>query len=72
MIIPAKYDFCSSFENGVAAVNLNNKRGFINKAGKEIVPLMFDNIERLEDGRLKCTLAGEVRYFDNLGNRLTE
>ena len=37
-----KYDCVCDFEEGLAAVCLNGKWGFIDKTGKEVIPLKYD------------------------------
>ena len=48
LIVPLKYDRIDNFYEGMAAVYLNNKLGFIDKAGKEVIPPVYD--VRLLDG----------------------
>ena len=44
IVIPAKYDFASIFEQNVARVKLNNKWGLINKQGEEVISIKYDEI----------------------------
>ena len=46
----AKYDSVKDFQDGKAIVELNNKYGFIDKTGKEIVPLIYDYVEDFNEG----------------------
>lgn len=41
--IPCKYNFVSRFSEGLAAVYLNNKWCFIDKAGKLVISLKYEN-----------------------------
>jgi hypothetical protein len=41
--ISIKYEFAEYFSEGYALVMLNNKYGFIDIKGKEVIPLIFDN-----------------------------
>ena len=42
-----KYDYPVNFDKyGLAAVRLNGKVGFINQAGREVFPVIYDGIER--------------------------
>ena len=43
-IILPKYESANSFSDGLAAVQLNNKWGFVNKTGKEVTPLKYDDV----------------------------
>ena len=38
----SKYDRCSDFEEGLAAICIDNKYGFINEDGNEVIPLIYD------------------------------
>ncbi len=40
--IPCKYDEAGNFSEGLAAVKLDGKWGFIDKTGKEVVPCKYD------------------------------
>ena len=42
--IPVKYDYTGDFREGLAAVKLNGKYGFINKSGNVVIPLKYDNV----------------------------
>ena len=42
MSVVLKYDRCSDFEEGLAAVCIDSKYGFINEDGNEVIPLMYD------------------------------
>ena len=48
IVIPAKYDFASIFENNVARVKLDEKWGLINIQGEEITPFKYDFIEPID------------------------
>jgi hypothetical protein len=41
-IIPGKYQFVSGFCNGLAAIKLDNKWGYVDKNNKIVVPIQFD------------------------------
>lgn len=47
-----KYDYVSEFENGLAIVGKNNKYGVIDKIGKEIVNIKYEDkcLKRFENG----------------------
>ena len=45
-----KYDFVGKFENGFAAVCINNKWGFIDTSGKEIIEIKYDGCHNFENG----------------------
>lgn len=43
-----KYDTASSFYQGIALVSKNGKYGYINKAGKEVIPLKYSFLTEFE------------------------
>jgi hypothetical protein len=51
--IPITYKWCSSFENGYAAVmGFNEKMGLIDEYGNMIEPMVHDNIDFISDGNI--------------------
>lgn len=42
LLTEAKYEAAEPFNDGLARVKLNGKYGFINKQGKEVIPLKYD------------------------------
>ena len=44
IVIEPKYDYAEDFVDGLAAVELNGKYGFIDRAGKVVVPIIYDSI----------------------------
>ena len=40
-MVQAKYDMAYSFSQGLAAVGINTKSGYIDTKGKEIIPLKY-------------------------------
>lgn len=66
-ITQPKYNYLWNFEEGIAYVKLNNKVGFINKLGKEILPIQFDKAQPFEKGYAAVTLGSEVSVIDKSG-----
>ena len=55
-----KYDEVRAFpEDGLARVKLDNKWGFINKTGEEVIPLQYDDADYFKDGVAKVKLGDE-------------
>lgn len=53
------YRYINKFHDGLAAVSLNNKWGFINTQGKLVIPLIFDDVSDFKNG--KATIQQQVR-----------
>ncbi len=54
----------------MAVVGVDNKYGFINKMGKPITPLIYENARFFEDGMAKVLKDGEMKYVDINGKEL--
>jgi hypothetical protein len=65
-----KYDLIFYFQEGLAMVKLNEKHGYIDPTGQEIIPLQFDDTSNFENGTAKVTRNGEKFYIDKQGNRI--
>ena len=50
MVIPCKYDKAFDFHNGLAAVKLNEKWGYIDKTGVIAVPFKYDKANFFLEG----------------------
>ena len=72
VIVLPKYDNARSFSEGLAAVKLNGKYGFIDKTGKEIIPLIYDNVWvwDFNEGLAKVKLNGKWFYIDKNGKEI--
>jgi hypothetical protein len=67
-----RYDYTGKFVDELAAVYLNNKWGFIDKTGKEIVPVKYDGVSKLGfiDGVAYVKLQSKWGYVDRDGNEI--
>jgi hypothetical protein len=67
-----KYDWVGVFSEGLVPVRLNGKYGFVNKTGKEIVPLKYDfarDFNQDLQGLAIVKLNDKCHYIDKKGNR---
>jgi hypothetical protein len=53
-----KYDWVDDFHNGRAVVKLNQKYGFVDLDGNEVVPPKYDNVGYFKDGRAVIIFMG--------------
>ena len=51
-----KYDDVTYFDEGLSLVLLNNKYGFINKQGQEVIPLIYDDVYYFNKGLTQVKL----------------
>ena len=64
------------FKDGLAKVKINNKFGFINKMGKEVIPVIFSKVGDFHDGLVWVQIDGNgttrephFKYLDKNGNQ---
>ena len=63
-----KYDFKSEFdEEGFALVSLKGKAGFIDKSGKEVIPLIYDEAVAFSEGLATVELNGKNGFINRKG-----
>ncbi len=67
-----KYDGATVFSaDGLAAVKLNGKWGYVNTKGDVIIPFQYDNIVMaFSFGEAKVTLNGRTFYIDKTGKEV--
>ena len=58
------YDVASEFYEGIAIVGKNDKYGFIDKTGKEIIPLKYDKVQYFSEGLAAVKIGGKWGYID--------
>jgi len=56
----------SDFYDGLAAVTLNEKIGFIDKTGKEIIPFMYDWVSGFSDGFAVVNVGAKDIYVGGM------
>ena len=71
VIVPPTYDEARSFDNEAAIVSFNNRFGIINTKGEIKVPIIFDDVQKIND-KLYITKIGDKRtLIFNDGTALT-
>ena len=69
--IPAIYDKCRDFSEGLAAVKLNGKWGFIDAKGNEIVTPQYDSVDNFKRGFARVSLKMQYGVINNQGKNIT-
>ena len=54
-----KYNSVGKFNDGLALVSLNGKYGYINEAGEEVIPLIYDYSRDFSEGRACVSVYGK-------------
>jgi hypothetical protein len=67
-VVQPQYDAIGMFEeNGLAAVKIDNKWGFIDLDGKQAIPLRFERVSRWAEGLAAVQENGNPGYIDVTG-----
>ena len=67
MVIPCQFEDARDFSEGLAAVKLNGKWGYINKTGEIIIPCQFDYARDFSEGLASVELNDKCGYIDKSG-----
>ncbi|MCL2510805.1 MAG: WG repeat-containing protein [Bacteroidales bacterium] len=67
LVIPCKYDWAYPFSEGLAAVNHNGKRGYIDATGREVIPCKYERGEHFHEGLVAVRLNGKWGYINKIG-----
>ena len=58
------------FSDGLAVVELNDKCGYIDKTGREVIPLIYDNAYSFSNGLAVVALNGKYGFIDETGREV--
>lgn len=66
-VIKPIYDEAKPFENGLGKVGRNNKEGYVNRAGEEVIPVKYDYVYFENDSLINCSdrSDGITDYYTN-------
>ena len=64
----SKYNYVGEFSEGFINVKLNDKYGFVDQQGKEVVPLKYDDAFSFHEGLARVKLNGKKGYVDKEGH----
>ena len=66
----AKALLFAAFSDGVAAVCMNGKWGFIDREDKMVVPLKYDKVRKFKDGMAAVRIDGKWGFVDRTGKEI--
>ena len=74
VVVPfGRYEIKSSFSEGLAAVTINGKCGYIDKTGEILIPAIYRSAHRFKDGYALVSFSEHVLGFiDKQGNMVIE
>ncbi len=64
------YDGVACLGEGLARVKLNGKWGYINKIGKEVIPLKYDYLYAFREGLAEAELNKKWGFIDRTGKEI--
>ena len=64
MIIPFGYDNAWMHFEGLARVEVDDKWGFINKEGNEVIPCLFDDAGDFSEGFARVKLGDKWGFIE--------
>ncbi len=67
IIVRPQYDSAKGFKEGLAAVKLNGKWGFIDKTGKVVIPFQFSEAWSFAEGLAAVKLNGKLGFISKSG-----
>ena len=64
------YRYVSGFSEGFAQVAKDGKYGFVDKTGKEVVPLIYDSVENFSEGLAQVEKDSKYGFVDQTGKEV--
>ena len=71
IIVPHIYERVFSFSDGLALVIKNNRYGYIDNNGNEVIPPQYDNAFRFSGGFARVAQNGLYTFIDKTGTEIT-
>lgn len=65
----SRYERTSDYEEGLALVYSNGKYGFIDRNGREVIPLQFDEAKSFKDGKAEVSKNGRKFFINKEGKQ---
>ena len=64
------YDYVCEYSEGLASVEINGKRGFIDKSGTKVIPCKYDEAWYFSEGLAEVKLNGKYGFVDKSGTEV--
>ena len=68
IVINKAYNDAFSFYEGFACVKKDDKEGFIDKSGNEVIPCIYDSTGSFFEGLANVKMSGKYGFIDKSGN----
>ena len=69
-MISAQFENADEFSEGFAAVKINGKWGYINKAGHLVIEPKLDRVYSFQHGLALIRVGNQLEYIDKTGKPL--
>lgn len=66
-LISGKYSYQNEFKNGLCAVKINKKWGFINAKGELVIDTLFDKVESFNEGLCAVKINNKCGFINTKG-----
>lgn len=70
IVIEPKFEYASSFKEGLAVVRLGGVFGFINKNGNASIPFKYEDAEPFNNGKAKVVYNSKTFYINKNGDKI--
>ncbi len=70
MVLKTEFDEVKNFSEGLAAVAVGEKWGYINRAGRLVIKPQFDFASKFSQGLAQVTIDGKLGYIDRAGKKI--
>lgn len=71
-VISPQFEEAYSFREGLARIKIDEKYGFINKAGVVVISPYYDDATAFSEGRAAVKTGRKWQFIDKKGNNITE
>lgn len=65
-----KYDYAGIFIEDLAQVRIGNKWGFVDRLGREVIPVKYDDVKSFSNGLAAVQIDYEWGYIDKTGREV--
>lgn len=72
LTVPLKYDEIGWPSEGLVKVRIDNKWGFINKEGKEVIPLQYNSVLSFSNDKARVSIDGENYFYIDKTGKMVE
>lgn len=72
VVIEPRFEDCRGFAEGLAAVQLGGRWGFVDGSGRLAIPALFEEVSQFRDGSAVVRIGGQQLLIDRTGRIVSE